>query len=86
MIESTIDDEKGLSARDLAVDYLGNVNSSFADEVTAEFNNQRRAWKVNFGTLGKLFKVFANACQVKSLFSWKVGDSESSAEVEETDR
>ena len=42
MVHTPIDHQVGLPARDLAIQNTGDVDTRFADEVAAEFDDRRR--------------------------------------------
>ena len=86
MIQPAIDHQKRLSAGNLAVDDPGDVNSRFADQIAAQFDDQLRCWHLGRGALGQAGKILADRREIEPVFSREVGNPESATQVEKAYR
>ena len=50
MVQAAIRDQVGLSARNLAINDSGNINTCLAHKITPQFNDQRGEWEVLSGS------------------------------------
>ena len=86
MVQPSIDNEEGLPARNLAVDDAGDVDSSFAYQVAAEFDDQMGARHFLCRPLRQMLEILANRGQIEPVFSGEVGDAEAATKIEEAHR
>ena len=83
VIESAVNHQERLAARNLAVNDSGDINSGFANKVASKLNDQAGFGEIRFCPMAELFQVVTDRCQIEFLFAGEVGNAKATAKVQE---
>jgi len=80
VVQSAVADQKGVRARDLAMDDAGDVDAGFPHQITPQFDEQFGSGQFAAGPFDDAGEMGTDWRQVKRLLAWEVGDAKTAAE------